>query len=143
MYTCCPSRVVGKEAETPHETCTYVVESCIIHRHHVLKDFCTPLINKACSGSKEGKFGGRTRAQRNFSRCLLFLRTVTITATVRDSHQYSNDLLQGGLKDRHHFFVYVRSLPEAGTVITNSTLIQGNFDILFLFKYCSNAIFQL
>ena len=39
-----------------------------------------------------------------------------------------NDLLQGGLEDRLlHFFVYGRSLAEAGTVITNSALMQGNF----------------
>ena len=127
MCVCCPSGVVGKKVETPYETCTYVVESCSIRGHHMLTDFCTPVINKACSGSKEEKFGGRTCAQKNSSCCLLFLWTVTLTATVTDSHQYSNDLLQGGLEDSLHFFVYVRSLAEAGAVITNSTLIRGNF----------------
>ena len=53
----------------PQEACTYVVESCI-HGHHVLKDFCTPVINEVYSDSKEGKFGGRTCAQKNFQ--LLF-----------------------------------------------------------------------
>ena len=37
MCACCPSGMVDKEGETPHETCklTYVVESCGIHGHHV------------------------------------------------------------------------------------------------------------
>ena len=40
----------------------------------------------------------------------MLLQTKTITATVRDSHQYTNDLLQGGLKDRLlHFFIYSHS----------------------------------
>ena len=62
-------------------------------------------------------------------RCSLFLRTVTITATVRDSYQYSSDLLQGELEDRLlRFFVYYgHSLAEADAVITNSTSVQGNF----------------
>ena len=59
MCVCCPSGVVDKEAKTPHETCTYMIESCSIRGHHMLKDFCTPAINEVCSGSKEGKFGGR------------------------------------------------------------------------------------
>ena len=59
---------------------------------------------------------------------LLFLGTVTITATVRNSRQCSNDLLLGGLKDHLlHFFVYDCSLAEAGAVVTNSTLMEGNF----------------
>ena len=45
------------------------------------------------------EFWGRTCVQKNFSYCMLLLQTGTITATVRDSHHYSNDLLQGGLKD--------------------------------------------
>ena len=59
--------------------------------------------------------------------CSLFLRTVTTTATVRDSCQYSNDLLQGGLEDRLLcFFIYGRLLAEIDAVITNSTFMQGN-----------------
>ena len=86
MYACYPTGVVDKEAEnTSHETCTYVVKSYSICRHNVLKDFCTPVINEVGSGSKEGKFGGRPHAQKNFSCCSLFLWTVIITATVRDS----------------------------------------------------------
>ena len=45
MCACCPSGMVDMEAKAPHETCTYVVDSCI-HRHHVLKDFWTPVINE-------------------------------------------------------------------------------------------------
>ena len=77
---------------------------------------------------KAGKFGGRTHAQKNFSCCSPYLQTVTITATVRDSHQYSNDSLQGRLEDcLLHFYIYGRSLAEAGAVIKNSTLMLGNF----------------
>ena len=83
------------------------VDKCCIHGHHVSKDFCTPVINEVCHGSQEGKFWGRTHAQKNFSYCSLFLQTGTIMATVRDSHHYSNDLLQSGPEDRLvHFFVY-------------------------------------
>ena len=46
---------VDIEAETSHGTCTYMDESCI-RGHHVSKDFCTPVINEVCSGSREGKF---------------------------------------------------------------------------------------
>ena len=120
--------MVDKEAKIPCETCTNVVESCSIHRNHVLKDFCTPVINEVCSGSKEGKFGGRTHAQKDFTCCLVFLGTLTITATVRDSCQHSNDLLQSELEDRLlNFFAYGRLLAEAGDVILNSTLMQENF----------------
>ena len=80
---------------------------------------------------KAGKFGGRTHAQKNFSCCSLYLRTVTITATVRDSHQYSNDSLQGRLEDcLLHFYIYGRSLAEAGTVIK-----KFNFDARKLLVY--------
>ena len=104
MY--CASGVVDTEAETPHGTFTYVDESCICE-HHVSKDICTPVINEVCSGSQEGKFWGRERAQKNFSYCPLLLQTGIITGTVRDSCHYSNELFQGGLKDRLlHFFVY-------------------------------------
>ena len=50
-----PKWRVDKEGETPHETCklTYMVESCGICGHHVLKNFCTPVINEVCSGSKK------------------------------------------------------------------------------------------
>ena len=88
MYMCCLSGMVDIEAETPCGTCTYVDESCI-RGHHVSKDFCTPVINVVCSGSQEGKFEGRTCAQKNVSYCSLLLQTGTIMATVRDSHHYS------------------------------------------------------
>ena len=108
MCVCCASGVVDIEAKTPRGTCTYVDESYIC-RHHVSKDFCAPIINEVCSGSQEGKFWDRIRDQKNVSYCLLLLQTGTITVTVRDSRHYSNDLLQGGLKDRLlHFFVYGR-----------------------------------
>ena len=61
-------------------------------------------------------------------RCSLFLRTVTTTATVRDSCQYSSDLLHGELKHRLLcFFIYGRLLAETDVVITNSSFMQGNF----------------
>ena len=44
LCMCCASGVVNIEAETPHETCTYVDES-YIRGHHVSKDFCTLLGN--------------------------------------------------------------------------------------------------
>ena len=62
MCACCPSGVVDKEAKTPCERCTYMVESSSIHGYHVSKDLFTPLIKEVCSGSKGGKFGGRTHA---------------------------------------------------------------------------------
>ena len=74
-----------------------------------VKRFCTPVINEVYSGIQEGKFWGRRRVQKNVSYCSLLLQTGTITATVRDSRHYSNDLLQGGLKDRilhSYFFIY-------------------------------------
>ena len=105
---CCESSVVDMEAETPCGTCTYVDESCI-RRHHMSKDFCTLVINEIRSGSQEKKFWDRTRPSK-VSYCSLLLQTGTITATVRDSRYYSNDLLQGGLEDCIlHFFVYGRS----------------------------------
>ena len=118
MCMCCTSVMVDIEAETPCGTCTYEDKS-YIRRHHVSKDFCTPVINEVCSGSQEGKFGGRTSGK-NFSYCSLLLQTGIITATVRDSLHYSNDLLQGGLKDcLLHFFVFGCSLAEACAVIMN------------------------
>ena len=108
MCACCPSGVVDLEAKRPPGTCTYMDKSCI-YGHHVLKDFCTTVIDEVCSGSQEGKFWDRTRAQKNVSYSSLLLQTGpgTITATVRDSRLYSNELLQGGLEDRLlHFFVY-------------------------------------
>ena len=106
MWACCPSGVVDKEAETPHEACTHMVESSTIRRHHVSKDFCTPVIKEVCSGSKEEKFGSRTHAQKTFSCCSLFLWTVTITASVRDSCQYSNNHLLPKLTSRQYFILY-------------------------------------
>ena len=105
MCVCCPSGMIDIEAETPRGTCSYVDESCICG-HHVSKDFCIPVINEVCSGS-QGKFWGRTHAQKNVSYCSLLLQTETITATMRDSRHYSNDLLQGGLEDcLLYLFVY-------------------------------------
>ena len=105
----------------------YVDKSCI-HRHHVSKYFCTPVINEVCSGSQEEKFWGRTRAQNNVSYCSLLLQTRTVTVTLRNSRHFSNDLLQDGLKDHLHFLYIAIALAEAYcAVIINSTLIQGNF----------------
>ena len=106
MCVCFPSGVVNIEAETPHGTRTYVDESCI-RGHHVLKDFCTALINEVCSGSQEGNFWDRTHAQKNVSYCSSLLQSGTIMATVRDSHHYSNDLLQDGLEDCLLYFLYM------------------------------------
>ena len=103
MCVCCPSGMVDIEAKRPQGTCTYVDKSCI-RGHHVLKDFCTTVINEVCSGSQEG---GRTRAQKNVSHCSVLLQTGTFTGTVRDSCHYSNKLLQGDLEDRLLFFSYV------------------------------------
>ena len=63
--------MVDKEAKTPCETCTNVVESCSIHRHYVSKDYCTPVINEVCSGSKEGKLvvGHMPRKTSAVARC--------------------------------------------------------------------------
>ena len=84
---------------------TCMDESCICG-HHVSKDFCTPIINEVCSGSQEGKFWRRTHP-RKVSYCPLLLQTGTITATVRDSRHYFNNLLQGELEDGIlHFFIY-------------------------------------
>ena len=55
VCVCCASCVVDMEAATPRGTCTYMDESCI-RKHHVLKDFCTPVFCEVCSGSQEGKF---------------------------------------------------------------------------------------
>ena len=63
MCVCCPSGVVDIEAETPRGTCTYMDERCICG-HRMSKDFCTPVTNGVCSGSQEGKFEGRTCAQK-------------------------------------------------------------------------------
>ena len=66
MCACCPSGVVDLEAKRPPGTCTYMDKSCI-YGHHVLKDFCTTVIDEVCSGSQEGRFWDRTRAQKNVS----------------------------------------------------------------------------
>ena len=138
MCACCPSGAVDMEAKIYCETCTYVVNHCI-HGYHVSKDFCTPVINETlvyiqenenphdlavCNGRKEGNIGGRTHAQKNLSCLLTVLWIGLITATTRNSCQYSNDLLQDGFKVcQLHFFVYGCSLADTGTVITNSTLM--------------------
>ena len=57
-----------------------------------VRRFRTPVINEVCSGSQEGKFWGKTVVQKKVSHCSLLLQTVTITATVRDSRHYSNNL---------------------------------------------------
>ena len=86
-----------------------VFESCI-RGHHVLKDFWTPVINKELVCAQESGNSHNPHAMaikkgslvvghvpRKISAvCSLFLRAGTITATVTDSHQYSNDLPQGG-----------------------------------------------
>ena len=119
--------MVDIETETLHKTCTYIDKSCIL-RQYVSKGFCTPVINEVCSGSHERKFWGRIRAQKNLSYCLSLLQTRTIMATVRDSCHYSNNLLQGGLEeDLLHFLYMAVLLAEACAVITNLTLIKGNF----------------
>ena len=60
--------------------------------------------------------------------CSLLLQTGTITAIVRDSCHCSNDLLQVGIEYRLLHFLYMAVLlAKACAVITNSTLIQGNF----------------
>ena len=115
MCACFPSgvvtSVVDMEAEAPCETCAYVVESCI-RGHHVSKDFWTPLINEVlvCAQENENPHDPYAVAVKKGSLvvghvprkisavCSLFLRIGTITATVRDSRQYSSDLLQGGLE---------------------------------------------
>ena len=86
------------------------------------------VLTGVCSGSEEGKFEGRTCAQKNVSCCLLLLQIETLTTTVSDSHHYSNYLLQGGLKDHLLHFSYMAiPLAEACAVIINSTLIKVNF----------------
>ena len=83
---------------------------------------------------KKGNFGIGHVPRKMVSYCSLLLQTGTITATVRDSHHYSNDLLQGGLEDYLLYFSYMAvPLAEAYAVITNSTSIQGHFwYIIFL-----------
>ena len=102
-----------------------VVKSCVC-RHHVSKDFSTPVINEVCVAVKKGSL---VVEHMPFRCCLLLLQTETIMATVRASCHYSNDLLQGGLEDHLlHFFIYYDcSLAESCAVITKSTLVQGNF----------------
>ena len=48
-------------------------------------------------------------------------------ATVRESHHYFNNLLQGGLEDRLLHFWYMAVPLEACAVIMNSILIQETF----------------
>ena len=58
---------------------------------------------------KKGSCGVGHMPRKN-SYCSFLQQTGKITATIRDSRHYSNDLLQGGLEDRLlHFFVYGRS----------------------------------
>ena len=101
-------------------------EGCI-RRHHVSKDFCTPVIDKVCSGSQEGRFWDRVRAQKNqllfvvtrLEKLQLLQGTAVIILTTYsrvDSKIVSYTL--------SHMAV---PLAEACAVITNTTLIQGNF----------------
>ena len=67
-------------------------------------------------------------------------------ATVEDTRHYSNDLLQGGFEDLLLEFLYMAiPLAKACAVITNSTLIQGNFwyIISLLVLQQHHLIFQL
>ena len=143
---CCTSGMVDIEAKTPHGTCTYVGESCI-SGHHVSKHFCTPVINQVCSGSQEGKFEGRTCAQKNSSYCSLLLHTellrlYTIRAIIIPM-TYSR--VDSNIVSYIFSYMAVHLHVEACTVITKSYLIQGNFCIPFLFKYCSQChlVYQL
>ena len=90
---------------------THVFDSCI-RGHHVSKDFWTPVIYEelVCaqeSGNPHDPYAVEIKkgsvvvghVPRNISAvCSLFLRAGTITATVTNSRQYSNDLPQGGLE---------------------------------------------
>ena len=81
---------------------------------------------------EKGNFGIGHVPRKMVTYCLLLLQTVTITATVRDSHHYSNDLC--GLEDYLLYFSYMAVLlAEACAVITNSTSMQEHFwYIIFL-----------
>ena len=87
-----------------------VFDSCI-RGHHNSKDFWTSVINEELVCAQESgnphdpyavaiKKGSLVvgRAQKISAVCSLFLRAGTITATVTNSRQYSNDLPQGGLE---------------------------------------------
>ena len=83
---------------------------------------------------KKGNFGVGHVSRKMVSYCSLLLQTRTITATVRDSRHYSNDLFPGGLEDYLLYFSCMAVLlAEAYAVIMNSTSIQGHFwYIIFL-----------
>ena len=104
----------------------YMDKSCI-HRHHVSKDFCTPVINEVCSGSQEEKFWDRTRAQNNVSYCSLLLQIRTITVTLRYSHHFPMTYSRMDLKIICTILYIAVALAEAYAVIINLTFIQGNF----------------
>ena len=150
MCMCCPSGVVDIEAETPRGMCVYVDESCI-HGHQMSKGFCTLVINEVCSGSQEGKFLGRTRAQKKISYCSLLLQTGTNTATILKGQPSLFQWLTLGWTWRSSptlwLFLYMAILlVEACAVITNSTFIQGNFWYIISLKILQQRhliIFQL
>ena len=99
------------EGKAPREICTHVVDSCI-HGHHVLKDYWTPFINVVlvCIQENKNPHDPYAVAVKKASLvvghvprkipavCSLFLQTGTITATVRNSYQYSSNLLQSSLR---------------------------------------------
>ena len=86
MCTCCPSGVVDKEAETPCETCTlptYLVNYCSIEIFWHTVSANAVALDHVCVAVKKGSLVVGQVPRKNFSCCLLFLRTITITATVR------------------------------------------------------------
>ena len=106
---------------------TCMDEICI-RGHHVSKDFCTPIINEVCNGSQEGNFWGRPHPRKKsvIARCYykLELSQLLYGTAVIISTTYS----RVDLKIVSYTFSYMAvPLAEVCAVITNSTLIQGNF----------------
>ena len=64
----------------------------------------------------------------NVSYCSLLLQIEIITATVKDSRHYSNDLLQDGLKDRLLHFLYV-AIPLAEVCALITKLLAYHFSL--------------
>ena len=107
MCACYQSGMVNTEAEAPYKTCTrgwevhYLQTSCVEEFLDSSNSWGVSLCPGEWkstwpihSGSKEGKFGSRTHARL----LLAVLQAGTITATIRDSHQYFSNSLQGGLE---------------------------------------------